>query len=79
MPGARREACEIEVALLYQSIGYRWAQNLAAYDSPEPQRFVRYYAESAADSAITLAAARAAVARPVSATGFRDASVQRSA
>ena len=52
----------IEVALLYQSIGYRWAKNLATYDSPEPQRFVRYYAESAAESAVTLAAARAAVA-----------------
>jgi len=52
----------IEVALLYQSIGYRWAKNLETYDSPEPQRFVRYYAESAAESAVTLAAARAAVA-----------------
>jgi hypothetical protein len=29
--------------LLYQSIGYRWAQNLNRFDAPEPQRFIGYY------------------------------------
>jgi hypothetical protein len=33
----------VEVELLYQPIGYRWAQNLASYDAPEPRRFVGYY------------------------------------
>jgi hypothetical protein len=29
--------------LLYQSIGFRWADNLRRYEAPEPKRFVRYY------------------------------------
>jgi hypothetical protein len=33
----------ITAELLYQSIGYRWAQNLARFDAPEPQRFISYY------------------------------------
>ena len=34
-------ALSIDVALLYQSIGYRWAENLRAYDARETQRFVQ--------------------------------------
>jgi hypothetical protein len=33
----------VTAELLYQSIGYRWAENLRAYDAPEPARFVAYY------------------------------------
>jgi hypothetical protein len=33
----------ISAELLYQSIGYRWADNLRRYDAPEPIRFVGYY------------------------------------
>jgi len=33
----------ITAELLYQSIGYRWAQNLAGLDAPEPQLFITYY------------------------------------
>ena len=33
----------VTVELLYQSVGYRWAQNLNGYDAPEPQRFLSYY------------------------------------
>ncbi len=40
---------------MFQTIGYRWAQNLGGYAAAEPQRFIRYYEESAADSAVTLA------------------------
>ena len=36
-------AVNIHVELRYQPIGYRWAQNLAPYKAPEPQRFVSYY------------------------------------
>ncbi|MGQ0736200.1 MAG: hypothetical protein ACT4QD_21425 [Acidobacteriota bacterium] len=33
----------IEASLLYQSVGYRWAQNLRLRPAPETDRFVRYY------------------------------------
>lgn len=41
----RRQTARYEVSaeLWYQPIGYRWAQNLGAYDALETQRFVRYY------------------------------------
>jgi hypothetical protein len=51
----------IEVELRYQSIGYRWAQNLAAYDAPEPRRFVRYYSDQAASSSVVVARASSVV------------------
>jgi hypothetical protein len=44
----------IEVQLWYQSIAYRWAQNLKAYSAAEPQRFVRYYDQVASESALML-------------------------
>jgi hypothetical protein len=47
----------VEAELLYQSIGYRWAENLRAYDAVETERFTRYYAENAAASAVPLAKA----------------------
>ena len=46
-----------EARLLYQAIGFRWAENLKAYDSPETKRFVGYYEGSAAGSAEQLASA----------------------
>jgi hypothetical protein len=33
----------ITAELLYQSIGFRWAQNLNRFDAPEPQRFIAFY------------------------------------
>jgi hypothetical protein len=45
----------VAVELMYQTVGYRWADNLRAYDAPEPQRFVRYYTESIAGAAVQLA------------------------
>lgn len=36
-------AFTIQVELLYQSTGYRWAENLRLNDSEESQRFLRYY------------------------------------
>jgi hypothetical protein len=33
----------VRVELLYQSIGYRWAQNLESYSAPELERFLEYY------------------------------------
>jgi hypothetical protein len=48
----------VEAELLYQPIGYRWANNLKAYGKdPEPRRFTGYYDQMAAGSATTLARA----------------------
>jgi hypothetical protein len=49
----------VEAELLFQSIGYRWAQNLKAYDAAEPKRFSGYYAETAQNSAELIASASA--------------------
>jgi len=45
----------VEAELWFQPIGYRWAENLAAYDALETRRFVRYYREMAEGSALLLA------------------------
>jgi len=45
---------KITVNLFYQSIGYRWAENLKAYDSMETNRFTKYYDDNAKNSAILL-------------------------
>jgi hypothetical protein len=52
----------IEVELRYQPIGFRWAQNLAVYDAPEPRRFVSYYNDLAAISSVVVARASRSVA-----------------
>ncbi len=50
----------LEAELWFQPIGYRWAENLAAYDAPETRRFVSYYREMAGSSALLLARGSAA-------------------
>jgi hypothetical protein len=50
----------VTAQLYFQSIGFRWAENLRAYATPEPQRFVRYYDEQASRSSKLLATATAA-------------------
>jgi hypothetical protein len=52
----------IDVELLYEPIGYRWADNLAQYPQDEPARFVKYYREMSA-GAWTPLARSSAVAR----------------
>ncbi len=52
-----QEPLTVETELWYQPVGFRWARNLAASQSPEPQRFVRMYAETAGASAVRLARA----------------------
>ena len=47
----------VDVELRYQSIAYRWAQNLARYDAPEPKRFVSYYKDTSAESSVVIATA----------------------
>jgi hypothetical protein len=41
--------------LWYQTIGYRWAQNLKAYETLETERFVGYYEATAKGSAVLIA------------------------
>lgn len=45
----------IEVELLYQPIGFRWAHNLDGYKAAEPQRFVGYYDSMSGATAAVLA------------------------
>ena len=45
----------VSVRLLFQSIGFRWATNLADYDSAETNRFVGYYRANSSVSAVELA------------------------
>lgn len=45
----------VTAELWFQPIGYRWAENLGEYDSFETQRFIRYYRDMAAGSAIVIA------------------------
>jgi hypothetical protein len=52
----------VEAELKYQSIAFRWAENLRAYSAEETERFGRYYAENAAASAVAMATATATVA-----------------
>ncbi|HWA93252.1 MAG TPA: hypothetical protein VG844_01525 [Terracidiphilus sp.] len=49
----------VSVELVYQPVGYRWAHNLAPYQSDETQRFVGYYKEASAHSSLVLAHADA--------------------
>ncbi|HEX7236123.1 MAG TPA: hypothetical protein VF405_04115 [Gammaproteobacteria bacterium] len=62
LPAGVRAPLAVEAELLYQSISYRWAENLRGYDAAETQRFGRYYAENAGASALVVAAASATIA-----------------
>ncbi len=48
---------EVQARLMFQTIGYRWAENLAAYDAVETRRFVSYYTDNSEASAVVLAEA----------------------
>ncbi len=61
LPESASAALRVDAELLYQSIGYRWAENLRGYDTAETQRFARYFAGNAAASAARLASATAMV------------------
>jgi hypothetical protein len=61
IPVAGVETLELEAELLYQPVGYRWAENLRAYEAAETARFVSYYDAMAASSATPLARAATTV------------------
>ncbi len=54
-PGVREIV--VRARLMFQTIGFRWAQNLAPYDAHETKRFVTYYNDNASASAVLLAEA----------------------
>jgi hypothetical protein len=49
------KAASVEAELLYQLFAYRWAQNLSAYEAPEPKRFVGYFNGMAGQSSMVVA------------------------
>jgi hypothetical protein len=59
--GASDGAVTVQAELLFQPIGFRWAENLAAFDAVETKRFVGYFRSMAASSYARLARASAAV------------------
>jgi hypothetical protein len=48
-------ALEVTAELRFQTIGYRWAENLKQYDTAESRRFGTYYGEMASGSSEILA------------------------
>ena len=50
---------QVDVELRFQSIGFRWADNLKKYDAAEPRRFVTYYDAMSTVSSEILARASA--------------------
>ncbi|HEX5049156.1 MAG TPA: hypothetical protein VFX89_18735 [Gammaproteobacteria bacterium] len=62
LAGRAAGALRVDVELLYQPIGYRWAKNLEAYDAFETRRFTGYYADTIGSApAAQLAEAHAVV------------------
>jgi hypothetical protein len=57
-PGRASGPFAIDAELLFEPIGYRWAQNLDAYRQDEPTRFVRYYREMSTGASMVLAHTR---------------------
>jgi hypothetical protein len=53
LPAGSRERLRIEIELMFQPIGRRWAENLRPYDAAETRRFVAYY-DAAGDAAAFL-------------------------
>lgn len=51
----------VEATLRFQPIGYRWAEELRAYNTFETNRFVGYYEAMSEGSSVALASARVAV------------------
>jgi hypothetical protein len=43
----------------FQTIAYRWAQNLRQFDAAEPRTFIGYYDSTASQSATEIASASA--------------------
>jgi hypothetical protein len=53
----------VTATLWFQPIGFRWADNLRAYDAAETSRFVRYYQSMSSESALAIATASRTLGR----------------
>lgn len=51
----------IDVEIRFQTIAFRWAQNLRAYDAGETRRFVTWFDAMSTGSSVVLAQASASV------------------
>ena len=51
------QGVDVKARLMFQTIGFRWAQNLTPYSAHETSRFVTYYNDNASTSAVVLAEA----------------------
>jgi hypothetical protein len=51
----------VEAELRFQTIAFRWARNLGAYDAAETKRFAAYYDSMAASSSLAIARATATI------------------
>jgi hypothetical protein len=54
----------VVVELIYQPIGFRWAENLRGFDLPEPRAFTRMFSEAAPSAYQRLARAQASTPAP---------------
>lgn len=52
--GKAAGASRVEVELYYQPVGFRWAHNLASYDTVETKRMTAYYESLASGTAVVL-------------------------
>lgn len=52
---------DVDVALRFQPIGYRWAQNLKQYDATETRRFTSYFDSMSSSATAVLATAHGTV------------------
>ena len=52
---------QVQADLRYQSISFRWADNLRRYQADETKRFVGYYDSMSAGSSVVLATAATTV------------------
>lgn len=55
--GAASAPLRVEARLVFQPIGFRWADNLRPYDAVETRRFVRYWDAMSGASSLVLATA----------------------
>jgi hypothetical protein len=55
VPVAADGTLVVEAELMFQSIGFRWAENLTAYPAFETERFVGYYRDTIEGAAVRLA------------------------
>ena len=55
--GTARGPFQVTVALRFQPISFRWAENLRSYDAPEPRRFTSLYDAMSEASSVVIAQA----------------------